>query len=241
MSEENQAIAIIPARGGSKRIPRKNIRDFHGKPIIAYPIQAAIESKCFAEVMVSTDDEEIADIAKSYGAKVPFIRSDQNASDHAMTVPVLLEVLEAYEALGKDFSFGCCLYPTAVFASSELIIKGKDALLANNQIQSCFPVVRFGYPVQRGLRMKGDQVEMVWPENLNTRSQDLEPMFHDTGQFYWFRKHDLVKEQRLFMNNSVGIEVPDTEVQDLDTFVDWELAEVKYIRMSRLSQNTKDS
>tara|TARA_B100001093_G_scaffold78881_1_gene70133 strand:- start:9614 stop:10321 length:708 start_codon:yes stop_codon:yes gene_type:complete len=234
----NSSIAIIPARGGSKRIPRKNIKDFHGKPIIAYPIEAAVRSKCFSEVMVSTDDQEIADIAKSYGALVPFMRSGKNASDHAMTVPVLLEVLEEYERLGKIFSYGCCLYPTAVFASSELIIKGQQALFANNQIQSCFPIVRFGYPVQRGLRINGDQVEMVWPENLNARSQDLEPMFHDTGQFYWFRKDDLFKEQRLFMQNSIGIEIPDTEVQDLDTFVDWELAEVKYSRISSLNQKT---
>jgi N-acylneuraminate cytidylyltransferase len=227
----SKSIAIIPARGGSKRIPRKNIRDFLGSPIISYPIKAALDSGCFDEVMVSTDDEEIAAVAKKYGAKVPFFRSEENSSDYANTVSVILEVLDQYRDLGQEFDMGCCIYPTAVFASVDLIGKAKETLLESSELQSVFPVLRFSYPVQRGLKSDNGIVQMVWPEHLNARSQDLEPMYHDSGQFYWYRTADLLEQKRLFMDKSFGIEIPETEAQDMDNFLDWEIAEIKYSRL----------
>jgi pseudaminic acid cytidylyltransferase len=225
-------IAIIPARGGSKRIPKKNIRDFLGKPIIAYSIEAALESKLFTEVMVSTDDEAIAEIARQYGATVPFLRSSQNSGDLSTTVDVILEVIESYSKLNFEFEAGCCLYPTAPFCTSNLISRGYDLMLKSKS-DTVFPVVAFDYPIQRSLQLNAEgKVEMVWPEFLLSRSQDLPKRYHDTGLFYWFCTEKIKSEQRLFGENSAGLVISELECHDIDTPEDWEMAEIKYRRLA---------
>lgn len=228
-----RALCIIPARGGSKRIPRKNVRAFLGEPIVVHPIRAALRSGCFSEVMVSTDDAEIAAVATSAGANVPFLRSAENASDQAGTVAVLDEVLKRYAAeKGREFDIACCLYPTAVFASPALLLRGRDLLLEDEATDSVIPVVRYGYPIQRSMRMEAGRLTMRWPEYLPTRSQDLEAAFHDAGQFYWFRVASLQRHGRLMTETTRGLELPEAEVQDVDNEVDWELAEIKRRRLS---------
>ncbi|MTI88141.1 MAG: pseudaminic acid cytidylyltransferase [Balneolaceae bacterium] len=220
-------VAIIPARGGSKRIPRKNIRDFLGKPIIAYSIEAALESDLFDEIMVSTDDEEIAEVAKKYGAKVPFMRSKENADDYATTVDVLVEVLQTYQQQGKNFENGCCIYPTAPLVKPVFLENAYEKLIHKN-FNTVFPVVEFSYPIQRSLKLNEvGKVEMNWPEYLDSRSQDLPKSYHDAGQFYWFKVEGLLKEEKFFGNNSGAIILPNTRVQDIDTKEDWRLAEMK--------------
>lgn len=220
-------VAVIPARGGSKRIPRKNIRDFLGKPIIAYSIEAALESGLFDEVMVSTDDEEIAKVAKKYGAKLPFMRSAENADDHATTVDVLVEVLQTYKQQGKNFENACCIYPTAPLVKCTFLENAYERLV-NKNFSTVFPVVEFSYPIQRSLKLSGkNKVEMNWPEHLESRSQDLPKAYHDAGQFYWFNVEELLKEKKLFGENSGAIVLPNTSVQDIDTEEDWKLAEMK--------------
>lgn len=220
-------IAIIPARGGSKRIPRKNIKEFLGKPIIAYSIEAALKCRLFDEVMVSTDDEEIAQVAKRYGARVPFMRSAENADDFATTIDVLLEVLAQYsEFEGKIFDYGCCIYPTAPFTTAEILEKGFQKM-KTDQLDTLFPVVAFSYPIWRGLKVnKEEKIEMLWPEYLNTRSQDLEKVFHDAGQWYWFASQKL--KTTLFTDNSGFVELDERKVQDIDNETDWLFAEIKY-------------
>jgi len=219
-------LAIIPARGGSKRIPRKNIRDFCGKPIIAYSIESALKSGLFEEVMVSTDDAEIAEIARSYGAKVPFLRSAQNADDFATTMDVIREVLEKYKEAGKTFEYVCCIYPTAPLIRAEHLAEGFSKL-ATHDYQSVFPVVRFSYPVQRGLKMdETGTVSMVWPEHLNTRSQDLQTIYHDAGQWYWLNPEAVT--DAIFTEASGAVILKEQEVQDIDTLEDWKIAEIKY-------------
>lgn len=220
-------VAIIPARGGSKRIPRKNIRDFLGKPIIAYSIETALGSELFDEVMVSTDDEEIVKIAKKYGAKVPFMRSEENADDHATTVDVLLEVLNTYQQQGKYFDYGCCIYPTAPLLDSKYLEEGFLKLI-NERFSSVFPVVKFSYPIQRSIKLnqKG-KAEMIWPDHLESRSQDFNKAYHDAGQFYWFNVEEILKEKKLFVKNSGVIVLSNSIVQDIDTEEDWKLAEMK--------------
>ena len=220
-------VAIIPARGGSKRIPRKNIRDFLGKPIIAYSIETALESGLFEEVMVSTDDEEIAEIAKKCGAIVPFMRSEENADDYASTVDVLVEVLQTFQQQGKDFENGCCIYPTAPLLKPSSLKSGYEKLI-NESVSTVFPVVEFPYPIQRSLKLIGnDKVEMNWPEHIGSRSQDLPKAYHDTGQFYWFNVEELIKEKKLFGENCAAIVLASNSVQDIDTEEDWKLAEMK--------------
>lgn len=221
-------LCIIPARGGSKRIPGKNIKDFHGKPIIAYSIEVALDSNLFDNVMVSTDDLEIAEIAQKFGASVPFIRSIKNADDFASTVDVLIEVLEEYKKIEIEFDFGCCIYPTAPFTTKEILKQGYTKLITEKK-NSVFPVVPFSYPVWRGLKVLNDgSVRMVWPENLVKRSQDLECMYHDAGQWYWFNTNALFSEKSIFSTNSASIVLNEIEVQDIDSLVDWQIAELKY-------------
>ncbi|MCC5929691.1 MAG: pseudaminic acid cytidylyltransferase [Cyclobacteriaceae bacterium] len=229
------AICIIPARGGSKRIPGKNIRDFKGKPIIEYSIQTALRSGLFDEVMVSTDDEEIAGIALKAGAQVPFMRSAENSDDFATTVEVLIEVIGKYEASGSDFKYGCCIYPAAPLIKTERLKEGLG-LLADKNCDSVFPVVAYSYPIWRGLQFDAsDMVKMIWPENLNKRSQDMELAYHDAGQWYWFDVSRLLLNQRLFTDYSAGLVLDEYEVQDIDNYSDWQLAEWKY----ELLQNTR--
>lgn len=217
-------IAIIPARGGSKRIPRKNIKDFLGKPIIAYSIEAALKSNLFDEVMVSTDDEEIANIARTYGANVPFLRSEKSSDDFATTADVIEEVLAAYQ---NKFHNCCCIYPTAPFVSIASLAKAYRILI-DNEFDSVFPIVQYSYPIQRSLKTLDNKVEMVWKENLNSRSQDLENRYHDAGQFYWLNTGKFKKNKRMFSDQSGYLELDELSVQDIDSDIDWKLAELKY-------------
>ena len=224
-------IAIIPARGGSKRIPGKNIRSFLGKPILAYSIETALASGLFSEVMVSTDDSKIAEIAEQYGATIPFLRSRRNADDFATTTDVLLEVLEEYHQRARHFDVLCCIYPTAVSINT---IKLGDSLeqMESANADSTLPIVQFGYPVQRGLRVdKKNRIRYVAPENRYKRSQDLEDIYHDAGQFYWLHTKAFMMEKDLILKNNVPFRVSELEVQDIDREVDWTLAEIKYTLM----------
>lgn len=217
-------IAIIPARGGSKRIPRKNIKEFLGKPIIAYSIEAALNSGLFKEVMVSTDDEEIAEIATKYGAIVPFLRTEENSNDFATTADVLFEVMANYS---EEYDNGCCIYPTAPLVTIE---KLKDCYtnLIRQDYDTVFPVVKYSYPIQRSLCDNNGKIEMVWPHNLEKRSQDLEDRYHDAGQFYWFNIAKFFKSKKLYSDNSGYIIMDELFVQDIDNETDWKLAELKY-------------
>lgn len=222
-----EALAIITARGGSKRIPRKNIKFFLGQPIIIYSIRAALDSGCFDEVMVSTDDREIAEIAKAAGAQVPFFRSPENSSDHAMTVAVLEEVISKYKKRNQEFEFICCIYPTAPFITAEKLRKAKEMLIAKNA-EAVLPIVKFSYPIQRALKIEQDFAKMFWPENYNVRSQDLEPAYHDCGQFYFLKTQSLLEQKVLYPQKTLPLEMLETEVQDIDNEEDWKLAEIKY-------------
>lgn len=221
-------LCIIPARGGSKRIPRKNIRDFLGKPIIAYSIEAALQSGLFDKVMVSTDDGEIAEVSNKYGAEVPFLRSTSTSDDFATTADVLAEVLKQYENLGISFEYACCCYATAPFITAQRLAEGFDKLIAEN-VDSVFPITAFSYPIFRSLKKSNDgRIGMIWPENLNKRSQDFLEAFHDAGQWYWFVVDRFLKSKQIFTNNSIGLEISPLEVQDIDNEHDWHLAELKY-------------
>lgn len=221
-------LCIIPARGGSKRIPKKNIKEFLGKPIISYSIETAVSSGLFDEIMVSTEDSEVAEVALQFGAKVPFLRSLKNADDFSPTVNVLLEVIEQYEKIGREFDYVCCIYPTAPLISDEKLKLGREKLIIENRT-SIFPVVGFSFPIWRGLRETGrGTVELVWPKHVHTRSQDLEDIYHDAGQWYWCNVSDLQRERKLFSANSSVIKLNQTEVQDIDNLIDWEMAELKY-------------
>ncbi|HRS18751.1 MAG TPA: pseudaminic acid cytidylyltransferase [Bacteroidales bacterium] len=220
-------IAIIPARGGSKRIPRKNIKPFHGKPIIAYSIEAALQSGLFTEVMVSTDDEEIAEIAKSYGAKVPFYRSAETANDFAHLAQVIEEVFAMYAQQGKTFDTFCCILPTAPFISHNRIIEAYH-VLTEKHCDSVFAVVQYSYPIQRALYIRQNKVSMCNPEHLLTRSQDLEPTYHDSGQFYWCNTQQFITNKVFLSNNTGAVVLSAMEVQDIDSEEDWKIAEFKY-------------
>lgn len=222
-----RAVAIITARGGSKRIPRKNIKNFNGKPIIAYSIEAALNSGIFSLVMVSTDDEEIAAIAKHYGASVPFMRSPDTSDDHASTAAVLEEVLREIELRGEQFDIACCIYPTAPFVTAEKLKKGFD-ILQDDNVDSVIPVTRFSFPIWRSFKSENGFVSYNWPEFAPRRSQDLPPAFHDCGQFYFFRTSVFKATSKLVTDKTIGMEVPETEVQDIDTEEDWRIAEIKY-------------
>jgi len=224
------AVAIITARGGSKRIPRKNVKEFLGKPILLYSIEAALNSGIFEEVMVSTEDEEIAELARKAGALVPFMRGDENANDFATTTDVLLEVVEEYEKRGKHFEFGCCIYPTAPFVTAEKLRDGMEKL-ATSDADTLMPVVPFSFPPQRGMVIREDKLQFVQPEHALTRSQDLEHWYHDVGQFYCFRTENFKRNKILTVGNVLPYVVSELEVQDIDTISDWKIAEMKYEAM----------
>jgi len=228
-------IAIITARGGSKRIPKKNIKEFCGKPIIAYSIEAALQSGVFDEVMVSTDSEEIAEIALRYGAKVPFMRSEETSNDYATTADVLSEVLTQYKTRGVQFDMICCIYPTAPFITAE---KLKDAMkiLSESSADSLMPVVQYSFPPQRAMVVREGKLVYQYPENALTRSQDLEPIYHDCGQFYVCKVGAFKKHHSLVTPNTVPFVMSEEQVQDIDTLSDWKIAEVKY----RISTDKED-
>ena len=221
------AAAIITARGGSKRIPRKNIRDFCGKPMIAYSIEAALESGIFDEVMVSTDSMEIADVAKEYGASVPFLRSERTSGDYATTADVLLEVLSEYEKLGRKFSYMACIYPTALFVTAKKL-RNAFQLLVDSGAYAVMPVVSFSFPPQRGMFVRDGKLEYFYTENSQNRSQDLEPVYHDCGQFYFYRTDKYCACRGHMDLEYVPMVMPEMEVQDIDNLSDWEIAEMKY-------------
>lgn len=221
-------VAIITARGGSKRIPQKNIKEFLGIPVIAYSIKAALNSKLFDEVMVSTDSLEIARIAKESGAVVPFMRSEKTSDDFATTADVLIEVIDNYKKIGKDFDLLCCIYPTAPFVTQKKL-KDSLSLMLEKKADSVMPIIKFSYPIQRALRnTENSHIEYFWPENGNKRSQDLEKSYHDAGQFYWIKTDVLLSYKSLVAKNTIGFEISELEAQDIDEESDWKLAEIKY-------------
>lgn len=225
-------LCIIPARGGSKRIPRKNVKDFLGKPIIAYSIEAAFKSRLFDEVMVSTDDQEIVTIAKEYGASVPFMRSEATANDYASSDDVLIEVLAEYQKRGQVFDNMCCIYATAPLITADDVAAAYQLLLGS-KFDCVYPVVEFSYPIWRCLDVAEDgSMKRHWPEYEKSRSQDLPKEYHDSGTFYWYKL-----QAGRFCEQSVGaIIVPEDRVQDIDNDTDWKLAEMKY----RLLRNIGD-
>lgn len=224
------AVAIITARGGSKRIPRKNIKSFCGKPIIAYSIEAALESGLFDDVIVSTDDEEIAETARRYGASVPFMRSTKNSDDYSGTPDVLVEVLEALSDLGREYEEFCCIYPTAPFVTPQKLADGR-ALLSEEGVDSVFPVTAFSFPPQRGVFINDGRMVAVDAEAMEMRSQDLEPIYHDCGQFYWCDAKSFMETRSLLTPRTAPLVVSEAEVQDIDNEDDWLLAEIKFKHM----------
>lgn len=231
---KNKALLIIPARGGSKRIPRKNIRNFLGQPIIKYSIDTAFQSGIFDEVMVSTEDKEISEVVKDFSVSVPFLRSVQTASDSATTAAVVLEVLEEYKKLDKEFEYVCCLYATAPFVTSEKLNTAFN-ILKENGADSVFSIVKFDYKIQRALRVDDGLVKMVWPENMDKRSQDLEENYHDAGQFYFMKTNSFLQQHKIFAEKSLPLIVDEMEVQDIDNEADWKMAELKYKILHKLA------
>lgn len=222
------SLAIILARGGSKRIPRKNIRLFHGRPVLSYPLAAARESGCFDEIMVSTDDVEIATIARDYGAAVPFLRSAERSNDHAGSDEAIREVILRYRELGRNFTHVCGIYPTAALATAEQLKRGFEMLAADPALAGVAPVLRFSFPVQRALVIKGGRIPMMYPEYYQSRSQDLEPAYHDAGQWYWLNVEKFLLTGEMLGPNTAGLVLSEMEAQDVDNEDDWKLAELKY-------------
>jgi len=223
------ALAVIPARGGSKRVPRKNIRPFLGEPVIARVIRTARSAGVFAEIMVSTDDAEIAGIARAAGAEVPFLRSAATSGDQATTLSVLREVLGDYRTLGRSFETVCCLYPTAVLVRAADLAAGLGALEVDAEAACVMPVVAFEHPVQRGFRIHDGRVGLLSPEHSQTRTQDLEPVYHDAGQWYWLRAAALADDGfRILGAATVPVVQDRLGVQDIDSEQDWRMAELKY-------------
>lgn len=221
-------IAIIPARGGSKRIPRKNIKLFHGKPMIAYSIEAAQKSGCFDKIIVSTDDQEIADVAKQYGAEVPFIRPADISDDFATTLDVMQHAINWCKQQLWNVELVCCIYATAPFILPEYIQHGLKVVSAEH-VEYAFSATNFPFPIQRAISLGEDtSVSMFSPEYATTRSQDLEEAYHDAGQFYWGKASAFLMGKAIFAEHSKAIVLPRKRVQDIDTFEDWELAESLY-------------
>jgi pseudaminic acid cytidylyltransferase len=227
MANTSSRICIIPARGGSKRIPGKNIRNFFQKPIIQYAIQTALDSFLFDEIMVSTDDNVIKKIALDSGAKVPFLRSEKNADDTATTVDVILEVLEMYHVIGQSFDYGCCIYPVTPLTTVKHIQTGWQ-LLQTRKFDTVLPIVPFSYPIWRGLKKIDEKIEWLMPENALARTQDLPLTYHDAGQWYWFKTNALKSKRELLTDNTGSIILDELSVQDVDNELDWKMLELKY-------------
>lgn len=226
-------IAVIPARGGSQRIPRKNIRDFFGKPIIAYSIEQALFSELFDHVIVSTDDEDIAEVALEYGAEVPFLRPAELADEYSGTNAVVKHAIEWYQEQGKIISLACCIYATAPFIRQKDLLEGHDKLISSEK-DFAFSVTNYPFPIQRALRINNnDGLDAFWPEYINSRSQDLEEAFHDAAQFYWGRAEAFLREVVMYSKASIPVILPRSKVQDIDTLEDWENAELLYEIMQK--------
>lgn len=222
---DNQSLCIIPARGGSKRIPRKNIRQFLGKPIISYSIYTAQKSMLFDEIMVSTDDLEIQQISLEYGAKVPFLRSSKNADDHATTVDVVNEVLEYYYLKGKKFKTICVLYPCAPLVSDNDL---KMAFSMLDSYEAILPITKYSFSPFRSFKKIGNTLTYNWPEYEKSRSQDLDPLYHDAGQWYLFKNNQANHHTSMIKSSTYGFILESTNVQDIDDENDWKLSELKY-------------
>lgn len=220
-------LAVIPARGGSKRIPRKNIKMFHGQPMIAWSIQAAIDSGCFDEVWVSTDDEEIAAIAQAYGAKVPFLRPVHLSDDFATTADVMSHAVEEFGKINHTLpDYICCLYATAPFVTKADLVQGLEKIKNNSNLNYVFSATTYPFPIQRAIKLNADDaVEMFSPQYFNSRSQDLEEAWHDAGQFYWGTAEAWLNKAMIFASQSSVVELPRFRVQDIDTQEDWDRAE----------------
>ena len=218
-------IAVIPARGGSKRIPRKNIKEFCGKPMIAYSIEAALQSGCFDKVIVSTDDTEIAKVARRYGAEVPFVRPSELSNDYAGTIPVVRHAVEWFMQQGVDPQLVCCLYATAPFVTPKYLQQGLQQMIEKDA-DYAFTVTSYAFPIQRAIKISPQLgIEMFDSNNFNTRSQDLEEAWHDAGQFYWGKAEAWLSEKIIFGPESTPVILPRHRVQDIDTFEDWDRAE----------------
>lgn len=221
-------VAIIPARGGSKRIPRKNVRLFAGKPIIAHSIGAALDSGCFDRVIVSTDDAEIAAVAREWGAETPFVRPPELADDHTGTNAVVKHAINWLAEQGTPADYACCIYATAPFVQARYLQEGLARLLERRRGYA-FSVTSFPFPIQRAIRINAEgAVEAIWPENIFRRSQDLEEAFHDAGQFYWGTTDAYLTDAVVFSPASIPIVLPRHLVQDIDTFEDWRRAELMF-------------
>lgn len=221
------SICIIPARAGSKRIVKKNIKPFMGKPIMAYSIEAALNSGLFDVVMVSTDSEEFAEVARQYGAEVPFLRSEKTANDFAGTEDVIMEVLENYKKQGQTFDSFCCLYSTAPFVTAKRLVEGFGYL--TDKSDAAISVVEYSFPIQRSVRVNdAGHLQPNYPQYMDARSQDLEKTYHDAGQFYFVKTPTFMEEKNLWCKRTAPIVLSELEVQDLDTMTDWQLAEIKF-------------
>ena len=220
-------LAVIPARGGSKRIPRKNIKIFHGQPMIAWSVQAAIDSGCFDEIWVSTDDEEIAAVAQAYGAKVPFLRPAHLSDDFATTADVMSHAVEEFGKINHALpDYICCLYATAPFVTKADLVKGLEKIKNNSNLNYVFSATTYPFPIQRAIKLnEHDTVEMFSPQYFNVRSQDLEEAWHDAGQFYWGTAEAWLNKAMIFASQSSVVELPRFRVQDIDTQEDWDRAE----------------
>ena len=220
--------AIIPARGGSKRIPRKNVRDFCGKPMIAWSIEAALQSKLFDNVIVSTDCEEVTSIARVHGASTPFVRPNGLSDDQTPTIPVIRHAINWLSQNEQRPEYVCCLYATAPFVEAGDLRKGLQILQSNSVIEFAFPVTRFPFPIQRALTVKDGQLEMIQPEYELTRSQDLPEAVHDAGQFYWGRTEAFDRQDGFYSARSAPVMIPNHRAQDIDTPEDWNRAELLF-------------
>lgn len=224
-----KTLAFIPARGGSKRIPHKNIKDFCGKPMMQYSIEAALDSGVFDEVMVSTESESVATLGKAMGASVPFLRSAENANDLSTVAQVTMELMEAYRNIGQDFESVCCIYATAPFVTGDTLKKAYEMHMALES-DCVLSVVEFSFPPLRGMVKEGEFIHMKWPEHMQTRSQDLQPFYHDAGQFALMRTCSFLTQKVMMMEKTIPFLLPETQVQDIDNETDWEIAELKYKR-----------
>lgn len=226
-------IAVIPARGGSKRIPRKNIRAFCGKPIIAYSIAAAQQTGLFDQIVVSTDDEEIASVARGFGATTPFVRPKEISDDFTGTNAVVKHAVAWFNSQAHDVTHACCLYATAPLMQAQFITEGYEAL-SRSDAAFAFSVTSYAFPIQRALRITPEgRVDAIYPEHRMTRSQDLEHAYHDAGQFYWGTASAFLEDMPLFASQSIGVILPRHLVQDIDTLEDWQQAELMYGAINR--------
>jgi len=232
-----KALAVIPARGGSKRIPRKNIRNFHGKPIIAWSIEATRASGCFDDIIVSTDDAEIAEVARAHGASTPFLRPAELADDFADTRSVIRHAQRWYLDQDINVDAVCCIYATAPFVQADDLRAAHDVLV-NERCAYVLPITEYGFPIQRAVRLRdGNRLQMLYPDQFGTRSQDLEKTFHDAGQFYWGFPESWASDTPIFGADSVGLPIPSWRVQDIDTVDDWRRAELAFALLQAGADN----